>query len=397
LLDGFNCFLPEVRALPFARQSTPVGGFLRVQGWGTANDTSRGGVRARVSAPISVAFFRAIIERGASMGPRQRPRGSSRARARATAPRPRVFSPIFPPSVLTRSPVPSSRAAVQVLHRDGRQGGRAGAPIRPARSPAARPWNVRARIDSRRVFFPARLSRRRAAPAPDCARIQEGNSSGWLLPVFRARLFRFQPSADRWAPRAPRRAARPPRTPRLTLPRNRPIPASQETQPTIGGGYNLLKRIRKEYSHDERPYHAFLAILIRFRNAEFTTEQVRARPRPSRAIPATVPERLFFSLLAREARRDALPPPRTPPPRPPSRRVTPRRLAIPCRRRSQVSQPARDPALADSRIPGSNFQTGSRGFFFSPRPVPDSDESRAGFGIRHFSPARAAPSSDSRG
>jgi len=45
-------------------------------------------------------------------------------------------------------------------------------------------------------------------------------------------------------------------------------------QPTIGGGYSLLKRIRKVYSHDERPYHAFLAILIRFRNADFTTEQV---------------------------------------------------------------------------------------------------------------------------
>ena len=197
-------------------------------------------------------------------------------------------------------------------------------PVPPSRAPG-----TLARGSNRDAFFfPARLSRRRAAPAPDCARIQEGNSSGWL-PVLRARLFRFQPSAERWAPRAPRRAARPPRTPRLTLPRNRPIPASQETQPTIGGGYNLLKRIRKVYSHDERPYHAFLAILIRFRNAEFTTEQVRARPRPSRAIPATVPGR-FFSLLAREARRDALPPPRAPPPRPPSRRVTPRRLAIPC-------------------------------------------------------------------
>ena len=94
-------------------------------------------------------------------------------------------------------------------------------------------------------------------------------------------------------PRARRRAARLPWTPRLTLPRKRPIPASQETQPTIGGGYNLLKRIRKVYSHDERPYHAFLAILIWFRNAEFTTEQVRARPQPSRAIPATVPGRPF--------------------------------------------------------------------------------------------------------
>ena len=37
-----------------------------------------------------------------------------------------------------------------------------------------------------------------------------------------------------------------------------------------------MKRIRRVYAHDERPYHAFLAILIRFRNAEFTTEQVRA-------------------------------------------------------------------------------------------------------------------------
>jgi hypothetical protein len=32
------------------------------------------------------------------------------------------------------------------------------------------------------------------------------------------------------------------------------------------------------YSHDERPYHAFLAILIRFRNTEFTTEQARLFP-----------------------------------------------------------------------------------------------------------------------
>lgn len=54
--------------------------------------------------------------------------------------------------------------------------------------------------------------------------------------------------------------------------------AKQSDQPTIGGGYNLLKRIRRVYAHDERPYHAFLAILIRFRNAEFTTEQVRAPP-----------------------------------------------------------------------------------------------------------------------
>lgn len=54
-----------------------------------------------------------------------------------------------------------------------------------------------------------------------------------------------------------------------------PLPQTDPNQPTIGGGYNLLKRIRKVYAADERPYHAFLAILIRFRNADFTTEQVR--------------------------------------------------------------------------------------------------------------------------
>lgn len=246
-------------------------------------------------------------------------------------------------------------------------------PVPPSRAPG-----TLARGSNRDAFFfPARLSRRRAAPAPDCARIQEGNSSGWL-PVFRARLFRFQPSAERWAPRAPRRAARPPRTPRLTLPRNRPIPVSQETQPTIGGGYNLLKRIRKVYSRDERPYHAFLAILIRFRNAEFTTEQVRARPRPSRAIPATVPGRLFVPFS--RAKLDAtLSRPRARPRRAPRRAAShPGGWRFPAP--SEPSQPARDPALADSRIPGSNFQTGSRGFFFSPRPVPDSDESRR---VRH--------------
>ena len=341
----------------------PVGGFLRLHGWGTASDTSRGGVRARVSAPLSVAFSRSIFERRASMGSRQRPRGSSRVRPRATAPRPRVFSPISHPSVLTRSPVPSPPAAVQVLHRHGRQGGLSGEPIHPACSPAAHVGN--ARIDRRRAFPPERLSRRRAAPASvwRASRRATAPAGSLSFALFRCR---FQPSAERWVPRAPRRAARLPWTPRLTLPRKRPIPASQETQPTIGGGYNLLKRIRKVYSHDERPYHAFLAILIRFRNAEFTTEQVRARPQPSRAIPATVPGRPFC-FLAREARRDALPPPRASPPRPPSRRVTPRRLAmIPYRRRSQVS-----PLVirrADSRIRGSNFPL-SPGVFVSKTPL----------------------------
>ena len=149
-------------------------------------------------------------------------------------------------------------------------------------------------------FSPERLSRRRAAPASvwRASRRATAPAGSLSFALFRCR---FQPSAERWVPRAPRRAARLPWTPRLTLPRKRPIPASQETQPTIGGGYNLLKRIRKVYSHDERPYHAFLAILIRFRNAEFTTEQVRARPQPSRAIPATVPGRPFLLSRARSS------------------------------------------------------------------------------------------------
>ena len=73
-----------------------------------------------------------------------------------------------------------------------------------------------------------------------------------------------------------------------------PSIAKQSDQPTIGGGYNLLKRIRRVYAHDERPYHAFLAILIRFRNAEFTTEQVRAPalvspPKTSETAPIEPP------------------------------------------------------------------------------------------------------------
>ena len=45
-------------------------------------------------------------------------------------------------------------------------------------------------------------------------------------------------------------------------------------QPTINGGYNLLKRIREIYSEDERPYRALLTMLIKFRNQETTTDEV---------------------------------------------------------------------------------------------------------------------------
>ena len=41
-------------------------------------------------------------------------------------------------------------------------------------------------------------------------------------------------------------------------------------QPTVNGGYNLLKRIREIYSKDERPYKALLTMLIKFRNQEMT-------------------------------------------------------------------------------------------------------------------------------
>ena len=45
-------------------------------------------------------------------------------------------------------------------------------------------------------------------------------------------------------------------------------------QPTVNGGYNLLKRIREIYSKDERPYKALLTMLIKFRNQEMTTDEV---------------------------------------------------------------------------------------------------------------------------
>jgi len=50
--------------------------------------------------------------------------------------------------------------------------------------------------------------------------------------------------------------------------------APNPNQPTINGGYNLLKRIREIYSKDERPYKALLTMLIKFRNQETTTDEV---------------------------------------------------------------------------------------------------------------------------
>jgi len=50
--------------------------------------------------------------------------------------------------------------------------------------------------------------------------------------------------------------------------------ALNPNQPTINGGYNLLKRIREIYSKDERPYKALLTMLIKFRNQEMTTDEV---------------------------------------------------------------------------------------------------------------------------
>lgn len=207
MLDGFNCFLPEVRALPFARQSTPVGGFLRVQGWGTANDTSRGGVRARVSAPISVAFFRAIIERGASMGSRQRPRGSSRVRARATAPRPRVFSPIFPPSVLTP---PLCPLRVQPYKFSTATDAKEAAQVRPSARPVppSRAPGTLARGSTRDAFFFPRVSRGVARRPPQIARASRRATApaGCLSFALGCSDFNPPPSGGRRARLGARRA-----------------------------------------------------------------------------------------------------------------------------------------------------------------------------------------------
>ena len=160
--------------------------------------------------------------------------------------------------------------------------------------PRRAPSRASAPPDARReVREPAFFFRRRSAPPR--ARLGAARWRADRCPPVPSRgSFRFQPSpagvlgapARVAAPRLARRA-------RADAPVPHPPthPKSDEGQPTIGGGYNLLKRIRKVYSHDERPYHAFLAILIRFRNAELTTEQVRLRPPRPRARPAARPPR----------------------------------------------------------------------------------------------------------
>ena len=160
--------------------------------------------------------------------------------------------------------------------------------------PRRAPSRASAPPDARReVREPAFFFRRRSAPPR--ARLGAARWRADRCPPVPSRgSFRFQPSpagvlgapARVAAPRLARRA-------RADAPVPRPPthPKSDEGQPTIGGGYNLLKRIRKVYSHDERPYHAFLAILIRFRNAELTTEQVRLRPPRPRARSAARPPR----------------------------------------------------------------------------------------------------------
>ena len=160
--------------------------------------------------------------------------------------------------------------------------------------PRRAPSRASAPPDARReVREPAFFFRRRSAPPR--ARLGAARWRADRCPPVPSRgSFRFQPSPAGvlGAPRARCRAApRLARRARADAPVPRPPthPKSDEGQPTIGGGYNLLKRIRKVYSHDERPYHAFLAILIRFRNAELTTEQVRLRPPRPRARSARAP------------------------------------------------------------------------------------------------------------
>jgi len=51
------------------------------------------------------------------------------------------------------------------------------------------------------------------------------------------------------------------------------VPAGM-TQANLNGGYALLHRIRSSYAGDERPYQAFLQTLIKFRNKQFSAEEV---------------------------------------------------------------------------------------------------------------------------
>ena len=54
--------------------------------------------------------------------------------------------------------------------------------------------------------------------------------------------------------------------------------ATQETDEnrsaTLLSGQDLLKRIRAQYASDDRPYQAFLQTLIKFRNKQFSAEEV---------------------------------------------------------------------------------------------------------------------------
>lgn len=160
-----------------------------------------------------------------------------------------------------------------------RGGGRGSPPLSSLREPAVGTASPRARFFSPIFFF----------FSPRQARCEPGRANTTPPP---GRLFFFRPAHEPpCPPTSGCLTARPPHTrvpphvsdaPSVLTARLAPFftpvktcVSAQEGQPTIGGGYNLLKRIRSVYSHDERPYHAFLAILIRFRNAEFTTEQVR--------------------------------------------------------------------------------------------------------------------------
>ena len=51
-------------------------------------------------------------------------------------------------------------------------------------------------------------------------------------------------------------------------------PPAGMSQANLNGGYALLHRIRSSYLGDERPYQAFLQTLIKFRNKQFSAEEV---------------------------------------------------------------------------------------------------------------------------
>ena len=303
-----------------AALANPRGGWLR------AGESSRARAPARPRdsrGPAGRAPSRVHPATRRAPRPRSRRTFARRARPRRPPHRSRAFSSHSHADALR--PRLSPPAAVQVQRDEGSAAEAANVSDRPRESSPPNASTLRldrrrfARARSRRVRVASRGERRRGGEGPK----NERPNRPCLFP---SRDFPNPSARDPRRARPERRGD--PRGP-FAEPKTDPsVPsiAKQSDQPTIGGGYNLLKRIRRVYAHDERPYHAFLAILIRFRNAEFTTEQVRpgfvSPPKTSETAPIEPPG--VFSIVdgireaasvARDRSRRPFPATRQPAPR----------------------------------------------------------------------------------